>query len=57
MKCPGMSTDKDLIHFTPERLMVIPLVLMNEFIIGISIPFSWVSLKIYKENPVSGTSL
>lgn len=56
-KCPGMSIDEDFTRFTPERLMVITLVLLNEFIIGISIPLSWVSLKIYKENPISGTSL
>lgn len=56
-KCPGMSIDKDFTCFTPERLMVITLVLLNEFIIGISIPLSWVSLKIYKENPISGISL
>lgn len=52
-----MSIAKDFTHFTPERLMAVILVLLKEFIIGISIPFSWVSLKIHKENPVSGTSL
>lgn len=57
LKCPGMSVAKDFTHFTPERLMVVTLVLLNEFIIGISIPLSWVSLNIYKENPISGTFL
>lgn len=52
-----MSIDKDFTGFTPERFMVLTLVLLNEFIRGISKPLSWVSLKIHKENPISGTFL
>lgn len=52
-----MTIDKDFTGFTPERFIVITLVLLNEFIRGISKPLSWVSLKTYKENPISGTSL
>lgn len=40
-----------------REVKVITLVLLNEFIRGITIPLSCVSPKIYKENPISGTSL
>lgn len=56
LKCPGMSIAKDFTLHS-KKLIVVTLVLLNEFIIGISILLSWVSLKIYKENPISGTFL